>query len=258
LTVRMMEETKARRWMFDVLETTHDSMMVSRANSLLRPYYSPHLVKYPEEAKEKADKGLVFWTVERESYLGFGYNKTLISSGAVPKGFEGLLNPELKGKLGIAFGESAFKVIGAMLKLKGEQFVKKLKAQQVKLYTVSSAALVDLIASGEVGGSFHIFRNHALVSIDKGSPVGWLPMEIVPANSGSVALAAQASRPHAALLLFDFLLSDGRKVLEKFRYGHPSDNYGFKRWYPEAGLTMEQYEKENAKWEKLFKEIGQK
>jgi iron(III) transport system substrate-binding protein len=258
LVPRMIEEAKARRPIFDVLETTLDSMMVSRANNLLRPYFSPHLARYPDEAREKADKGLTFWTVDRESYNGFGYNKSQLSASAVPKGFDGLLHPDLKGKLGLAFGESANKAIGAMLKIKGEAFVKKLRSQEIKLYTVSSAALVDFIASGEISASFHIFRNHAVVSMEKGSPVGWQPMELVFTNSGAVALASQPPHPHAALLLIDFLLSDGQKVLEKFQYGHPSKDYGFTRWYPDAGRSIEQYEKDSAKWEKLVKEITQK
>jgi iron(III) transport system substrate-binding protein len=258
LVVRMSEEAKARRPTFDVLETTRDSLMVSRASNLVRPYASPYLARYPDEAKEKADKGLTYWAVDRESYNGFGYNKTQIPAGAVPKGFDGLLHPELKGKLGIAYGESANKAIGAMVKLKGDGFVRKLKAQEIRVYNVSSAALVDLIASGEVGASFHIYRNHALVSMEKGSPVGWLPMEIVFTNSGAVALAAQPPHPHAGLLLTDFLLTDGQKVLEKFQYGQPYTNYGFKRWYPDAGLTIEEYEKQDAKWEKLVKEITQR
>jgi len=32
----------------------------------------------------------------------------------------------------------------------------------------------------------------------------------------------------------------------------------FKRFYAEAGMTVEKYEKENEKWEKLLKEIGKK
>ncbi len=258
LVPRMIEEAKAWRPIFDVLETTLDSMMVSRANNLLRPYFSPHLARYPDEAKEKADKGLTFWTVDRESYNGFGYNKNQLSASAVPKGFDGLLHPDLKGKLGLAFGESANKAIGAMLKIKGEAFVKKLKSQEIKLYTVSSATLVDFIASGEIGASFHIFRNHAVVSMEKGSAVGWQPMELVFTNSGAVALASQPPHPHAALLLIDFLLGDGQKVLEKFQYGHPSKDYGFTRWYPDAGRSIEQYEKDSARWEKLVKEITQK
>ena len=39
-----------------------------------------------------------------------------------------------------------------MLKVKGEAFVKKLKEQDIKVHTVSSATLVDFIASGEIGG----------------------------------------------------------------------------------------------------------
>jgi len=70
-----------------------------------------------------------------------------------------------------------------MLRIKGEAFVKKLKAQEIKVYAVSSATLVDFIASGEIGASFHIFRNHALVSMEKGSAVGWLPMELVFTNT---------------------------------------------------------------------------
>ena len=258
LVVRMSEEAKARRPAFDVLETTRENLLMARANNLLRPYSSQQLARYPDAAKERADKGLTFWTVDRESYNGFGYNKNQLSAGAVPKGFDGLLYPELKGKLGIAFGESANKAIGAMLRIKGEAFVRKLKAQEIKVYTVSSAALVDLIASGEIGASFHIYRNHAFVSMEKGSPVGWLPMEIVFTNSGAVALAAQPPHPHAASLLIDFLLGDGQKVLDRFQYGQPYTDYGFKRWYPEAGLTVEEYEKQDAKWEKLVKEITQK
>ena len=258
LVPRMIEEAKARRPVFDVLEITLDSLMVSRANNLLRPYSSPHLARYPDQAREKADNGLTFWTIDRESYNGFGYNKSLLSARAVPKGFDGLLHPDLKGKLGLAYGESANKAIGAMVKIKGEPFVKKLKAQEIKVYTVSSATLVDFIASGEIGASFHTFRNHAMVSMEKGSDVGWQPMEIVFTNSGAVALANQPPHAHAALLLIDFLLSDGQKVLEKFQYGHPSKEYGFTRWYPDAGRSIEQYEKDSAKWEKLVKEITQR
>ena len=258
LVPRMIEEARARRPVFDVLEITLDSLMVSRANNLLRPYSSPHLARYPEQAREKAEKGLTFWTIDRESYNGFGYNKNLVSASAVPKGFDGLLHPDLKGKLGLAYGESANKAIGAMLKIKGEAFVKKLKAQDIKVYTVSSATLVDFIASGEIGASFHTFRNHAVVSMEKGSDVAWQPMEIVFTNSGAVALANQPPHAHAALLLIDFLLSDGQKVLEMFQYGHPSKEYGFTRWYPDADRSIEQYEKDSAKWEKLVKEITHK
>jgi iron(III) transport system substrate-binding protein len=255
LVPRMTEEARARRPIFDALETTEDALMIAKASQLLRPYFSQYLEKYPDDVKENVDKGYVFWTVIRESYLGLGYNKMQVSQNAVPKSFEGLLHPELTGKIGITLTESSAKVIGAMIKIKGEAFVKKLKSQEIKAYTVSSAALTDLIASGELGASFHIFRNHALVSSAKGSSVGWIPMELVPTNSGGVALAAQPPHPHAALLLIDFLLNDATKILDKFHYGHPTVDYGFKRWYQDRGRSLADLEKDSARWEKLAKEI---
>ena len=259
LVVRMSEEAKARRPTFDALETTYDFMMVARANTLTRPYNSPALANYPSEAKEKADKGLTFWTIFRESYMGFGYSKDQIAPSATPKGFDGLLHPQLKGKIGITLNESSARMIGAMIKIKGEGFVKKLKAQDIRVYTVSSAALVDLMASGELGASFHIYRNHAMVSAERGSAVAWTPMELVPTNSGCVALAAQPPHPHAAALFVDFLLGpSSRKILEKFQYGHPSNEMPFKRWHPGFGRSLEQFERDTDRWERLAKEISQR
>src|SRR5262245_15704594 len=137
LTVRMSEELKARRPTMDTLETTYDNMLVSRANGLIRPYNSPVLASYPSEAKEKADAGLTFWTIFRESYMGFGYSKDQVPATAVPKNFDGLLNPQLKGKMGLTLNESSARMIGAMIKIKGEAFVKKLKSQQIRVFTVS-------------------------------------------------------------------------------------------------------------------------
>jgi iron(III) transport system substrate-binding protein len=258
LIPRMSEEAKARRPVVDALETTEDSLLFAKTDLLIRPYASPLAAKYPHSAKNKAERGLIFWTVIRESYLGFGYNKTQLSPGAVPKSFDGLLHPELKRKIGITLSESSAKIVGAMIKTKGEAFVRKLKAQEIKIYTVSSAALADLITSGEIGASLHIFRNHAMVSAERGAPIAWMAMELVPTNTGGVALASQPPHPFAAMLLVDFLLGDAARILEKFQYGHPSVDYGFKRWYQDQGRTIEQLEKDAAKWEKLAKEITQR
>ena len=111
------------------------------------------------------------------------------------------------------------------------------------------------MASGEIGASLHIYRNHAMVSAERGLSVGWVPMELVPTNSGCVGLAAQPPHPHAAALFIDYLLSpNGRMVLEKYQYGHPSNEWPFKR-QPGFGRSLEQFEKDSDKWKKLAKEI---
>jgi iron(III) transport system substrate-binding protein len=259
LTVKLEEETKARRNIADSIETTEGNLMFMRDGKLLRPYDSPHLKAYPEDAKERADKRLVYWALARESYIGFTYNKNLIPKPIVPKNFDGLLNPELKGKMGISIGQTSGKIIGAMIKTKGEEFVKKLKAQEIKLYSIDAPALVNVIASGEIVGSPAIFQTHTLLAASKGAPLEWVPMDIVPTNVGSAAVAANPPHPHGALLMADFLLSpDGQAVLEKFYYGSATKDHGFKKWRPERGLATDKYEKELLRWEKLLNDIARK
>lgn len=259
ITNRMMEEAKAKRPIADTIETTEANLMFQREALLLRPYHSLHFASYPEEAKQKGERGLYFWATARESYIGFAYNKNLLSQAAVPKNYEGLLHPELKGRMGLTLDDTSSKVIGAILKTKGQELVKKLKGQAISVHTIIPPALLDLIASGEVLAGAAIFRNHVVVAIEKGAPVEWVPMDIVPTNVGGVAIAAQPPHPHAALLLADYLLGpEGQGVLEKYHYGNAAKNYGFKRWRPEHGMNLAKYEKELEHWEKLARDIGRK
>jgi iron(III) transport system substrate-binding protein len=258
LVVRMSEEYRAGRNLVDTIETTEGNLMFMRDSRLLQPYNSPVLKNYPEDSKEEAGKGLYYWALARESYIGFTYNKTLLAAGAVPKNFDGLLSPALKGKMAMPLGgASGSRAIGAMIKSKGEEFVRKLKDQQMKLYTLDAPALVNVIASGEVAASPAIFQSHTWLAASKGAPVEWLPMDLVPNNVGSAAIAAKPPNPHGAVLMADFLLGpEGQKILEKFHYGSATKEQPFKRWRPERGLTTEKYEKEVDAWEKLLKQIG--
>jgi iron(III) transport system substrate-binding protein len=260
LVVRMEEEYKAGRFIADAIETTEGNLMFMRDSGLLQPYNSPVLKAYPDEAKEEAGKGLYYWALARESYIGFTYNKNLVSKAAVPKNFDGLLHPELKGKMGISISSTTgAKIIGAMVKAKGEEFVKKLREQQIKLYSIDAPALVNVIASGEIVASPAIFESHTVLAASKGAPVEWVPMDLVPNNVGSAAIALKPPHPYAAVLMADLLLApDGQRVLEQFHYGSATRTRPFKRWRPERGLTTAKYEKEIDHWEKLLKQVGRK
>jgi len=259
LITRIVQEAQAKRYLVDTIEATFPILKVMRDEKLLARYFSPYLASYPDDVKEKADKGLVYWATDRETYIGLSYNTDVVPASAAPKKFEDLLKPELKGKIGFATSDTGNRVIGAMLAIKGIEFVQKLKAQDITLYAVSGRAILDMVISGEVGASPTTFLSHSRMSISKGAPIKWVPMDVVPANAGGVALPANAPHPHAALLFADFLLSpDGQKFLAKFGLDSAVNKPDFKRWYAEAGMTVDQYEKENTKWEKLLREIGKK
>ena len=259
LISRILQEAQAKRYLVDTIETTFPILKVMLDEKIITRYFSPYLASYPDEVKEKAEKGLVYWATDRETYIGVAYNTNVVSATAAPKRFEDLLNPELKGKIGFATTDTGNRVIGAILATKGVEFVQKLRSQDITLHGVSGRAILDMVISGEIGVSPTVFLSHSRVSISKGAPIKWVPMDVVPTNAGGVALPAYAPHPHAALLFADFLLSpEGQKFLAKFGLDSAVNKPDFKRWYAEAGMTVEQYDKENSKWEKLLRDIGRK
>ena len=259
LIERVLTEAKAHRHLVDAIETTLPGLMTFRDNRLLISYASPHQAAFPDDSKEKGPKNLAYWTIVRESFVGFAYNTNIVNAADVPKNFDGLLKPALRDKMAMPGDETGARMIGAMVKAKGEAFVRKLKEQNIRLHMIAGSALTQLVATGEVPSSPSQFYSATHVAIKAGAPVAWVPMDLVVSSAGGAAVYAQAQRPHAALLFVDFLLSpEGQKLYEDLYFGSPQKDYGFKRWYPEKGLTVSQYEQTSEEWHKLLMEITRK
>jgi iron(III) transport system substrate-binding protein len=258
---RILTEAQAKRHIVDAIEITPPALMLLRDSQLLLPYASPHLANYPANAVERTPAGLALWTTDRESLIGVGYNKNLMAAADLPKKYDDLLKPALKGKMSVATNETGARAIGAMLKAKGEAFVRKLRDQEIRPHAIPAGALANLIISGEVPISFtQIQTNLTQPAGTKEAPVAWIPMEVVAVNAGGAAVYAHAPRPHAALLFVDFLISpEGQKMYaEKLFYGSATKAYGFERWYPEKGLTTAEYEENADRWLKILREISRK
>ena len=259
IMTKVTAEAQAKQIIADVIETTLPTLRFLRESKLLIPYTSTHLAKYPAHAKENAVKNLVYWGIDRETYMGVGYNTNLIPAALVPKNYGDLLKPELKGKIGFVSNETGTRTLGAILKVKGEEFVKRLRVQDISLHNISGRAMADLVMSGEVALSPTIFRDHALEAKAKGAPIDWAAMEVVPTNAGGVVLVAQAPHAHAAVLLTDFLLGpEAAKILGDLEYGSVFKPVTYKLWYPEAGMSTAQYDQAAEKWDKLLRDIGRK
>jgi ABC-type Fe3+ transport system substrate-binding protein len=154
---------------------------------------------------------------------------------------------------------STSRVIGTLIKYKGEEFVKRLRAQEIRLFKASSAGFLDLIAAGEVAGSFVGFQNQVTVKKEKKAPIDWVPLDGVPTNAGGSAIVANAPHPHAALLFTDFIIGpEGQKLMEQFRYGVAWKEDPFKREYPERGMTSGEYENAEGKWLQLTRSVSKR
>lgn len=259
LISKFLAEAQAKRFIMDVAESSPTLLMLMQALKFLQPFSNQFVNKLIPDAREEAGKGAVYFATVRESYMGFAYNRNKLPASAVPKNYDDLLKPGLKGRMSFVTTDTGSRTVGGMLRIKGDEYLRRLRAQEITMHSVSGQALNDMIISGEVEASPTIFRNHALVAAEKKAPVVWVPMDIVPASAGSAGLSIQAPHPHAAVLFVDFLFSpDGQKILEAFDYGSPAKEYGFKRWYPEKGATIQQLEKEIDKWERGLRELGRR
>jgi iron(III) transport system substrate-binding protein len=259
LISKFLAEAQAKKFLMDVAESSPPLLMLMQALKFLQPFANPYIARLIPDAREDAGKGAVYYATVRESYIGFAFNKTKLPANAVPKNYDGLLNPALKGRMSFVTTDTGTRTVGAMLRVKGEEYLKRLRAQELTMHSISGQALNDFIISGEAEASPTIFRNHALVAAAKQAPVVWVPMDIVPASAGSAGLSTQAPHPHAAVLFVDFLFSpDGQKILESYDYGSPAKEYRFKRWYPEKGLTIQQLEKDTDRWERGLRELSRR
>ena len=258
LAPKLLSEAQAGQHVADTMESSAPILMLLREKNMLIPYTSPALKIYPDEALTKADNGLIYFVNDRESFIGFGYNTKLIAEKDVPKSFDDLLSPALKGKMHMSTSSTGDRVIGMMLKHKGKEFIEKFKQQDVKLSSVSGSAQRDLVIAGEQPASPTLFRNHLMVKIEEGAPIKWVPMDVVPTNAGGAIFIKNAPHPHAALLFIDFLLEKegGQEELIKLHYGAAWKDYPFKRVFPERGMSVKEYQKEQKGWNRMLRAVG--
>ncbi|MCL6563392.1 MAG: extracellular solute-binding protein [Firmicutes bacterium] len=257
LVSKALQEAQAGKNNWDVMETPAGDLLILQARGMLAPYTLPKDAQVPESLTWAASGGKVYGAADRVSYIGYGYNKTLVPAADVPKTLDDLLKPGLAGKVGIVSSTTGVRWVGAVVHQLGLQqaqaFLAKVKAQHWNVQSISGAAEMDLIAAGQLPSSVTIFNDHEAQQAKKGAPVGWIPLEPVVANVGLVMLDNKAPDPAAAQLFLQFLLGPkGQALLSQYHYVTPGEKVSFQYWVPERGITASQYQKDYAQWKQLF------
>ncbi len=165
----------------------------------------------------------------------FAYNTELVKAEEAPKSFADLLDPKWKGKLSLDTRPNRF--IPSLLQEWGENramdYFKKLAAQEPVLVRGHTAA-AQLLAAGQHHVLIEPFAYSTLSLKHQGAPieVTW-QKEFVPGSHGApIALLKEAPHPHAALLFYEFLLSEaGQQVY--IDVGRTPTRSGLKPRFPE-------------------------
>ena len=184
-------------------------MGVLKQEGLFQEYYSPEARYYPNELKPRGKNGF-FYLPDRETYNSLGFNTALVSAAAAPRNFKDLIDPKWKGKMAITSTTTGVRWIGNVLESMGREYLDKMAEQDVSVQDMAPAALINLVASGEVPLSPTIFDANVAIAKQKGAPVEWRPLEPVVTTVGSSALMAKAPNPYTAPAVYRLPAFEGR------------------------------------------------
>jgi iron(III) transport system substrate-binding protein len=216
---KTLAEVRSRSVVVDVVEGGGVSQSLIRAG-VAQEFSLPGAAALPRAFVDP------MWVATRVSYFGPAINTRMVSDDEAPKNYQDLLDPKWKGKIAWAANTETG---GAMMFIsfirswlgeqKGEEYLTQLAKQDIANLSGSPREVVNKLIAGEYPLALNIFLHHPLISAQKGAPVAPLLLDPVLGNASVMVLLKNAPRPHAALLLMDYLVSEeGQKVIRDADY----------------------------------------
>jgi iron(III) transport system substrate-binding protein len=254
ILTRAITEARANRAAVDILESDGFALEALQRESLLQPVESPYLADLIPEALRPQRQ----WVGTRLNIFAGVYNTSLVKKEALPKSYDDLRNPAFKGMLGIEADD--YDWFGMVLALIGEENGLKLFKDIVATNGLSvrkgHTLLTNLAAAGEVPIGLTVFMQNADVARKAGAPVDWFLIPPAIARPNAIAMAKRAPHPYAALLFYDFMLSDGQRIMLQREFVPtsrkiPSVLDRIKVNFVAPDLVLD----EGAKWQKLYSDI---
>jgi iron(III) transport system substrate-binding protein len=211
---RARSEAKAKQYEADVLETGGIELDAMRRDQLLATVRSPAA----EDIVAAMRLPHAEWARTRLSVYAIAWNTRAVSKDEVPRSYEALLDARWKGKLGIEADDGDW--FAALARQQGERRTERLFRDVVARNGVTvrkgHASLASQVAEGDIALALTVYSQQAEALKRKGAPIDWTIVPPAIARTGGVAVSAHAPHPHAALLWYEFELSEeGQKLLEE-------------------------------------------
>jgi len=210
---RAVTEARGERYDADLAETAGDSMEGLQRERLLAEVSSPAFAQLMPGAA-MPHRG---WIADRLSVFTVAYNTTLIKPADVPRSYGALADPKWKGKLGVddeADDSSWFmSVAEAMGKDAGVALFRKIVATNGISVRRGHTLLANLVVAGEVPLALNVYGYRVAALKKSGAPIDGVVLPPAFALPTGIGMLARSPHPHAALLLLDFYLTDGQRIL---------------------------------------------
>lgn len=252
---RAVTEARGNRHTVDIIETNGPELESMSREKILQAVKSPYLSQLIPQALRPHGE----WVGTRLNVFVQAYNTKLVKKEELPKTWDDLLNPRWKGRLGIEAEDQDWLsgVIGELGEARGVKLFKDIVAANGMSVRKGHTLLTQLVVSGEIPFALTVYNYKAEQLKEKGAPIDWFSIGTPIARPNGVAVLRNAPNPHAAILFYDFEISEeGQKILAERDFVPTSTKVEtpFTKGplkFVDSRLMLDEYEK----WNKLYEEI---
>lgn len=252
---RAVTEARGNRHTVDVIETNGPELESMHREKILQAVRSPHLADLMPQAIRPHGE----WVGTRLNVFVQAYNTRLVKKEELPRTWEDLLDPRWKGRLGIEAEDQDWLagVVGEIGEARGVKLFKDIVATNGVSVRKGHTLLTQLVASGEIPLALTVYNYKAQQLKEKGAPIDWFSIGTPIARPNGVAVTRQAPNPHAAVLFYDYEVSEeGQKILagRDFVPTNIKVETAFSKTpmkFVDARMMLDEYQK----WTKLYEEL---
>jgi iron(III) transport system substrate-binding protein len=250
---RTLTEARANRFEADAVLFGSPEMEALHREQLLQEIRSPQHQNLVEGALPAHGT----WAAVYLNLFAHAYNTDKVRRDELPRSYADLLHPRWKGRLGVESQDQEWflAVVKDMGEARGLKFFQDLVAGNGLSVRTGHSLLNNLVVSGEVPLALTVHSYMPEQMKRKGAPIDWFVLEPAVVRPNAVGVMRRAQHPNAALLFYEYMLSDGQKVLADMAYipatrqgDSPLKNLRVRVVDPVEALD------ENDRWSKLYEE----
>jgi iron(III) transport system substrate-binding protein len=251
---RALAEAAAKRFDVDFILNNGPAMEAMADEKLLAEVKSPYLADVMARSIPPHREWVGFCL----NVLVQAYNTDLVRKAELPKSYSDLRDPRWKGRIAIEADDSDWfaGLMGELGEEAGVKLFREIAASNGFSARKGHTLLTNLVAAGEAPLALTVFNYTAEQLKKRGAPIDWFAIAPLISMPNSIAVARMAPHPSAAVLMFDFMLSDAQKILADRDYVATSRKVGSpldrdRLTVMDSATVLAQGDK----WERLYRQI---
>jgi iron(III) transport system substrate-binding protein len=207
---RLITEALGGRFDADMIDNNGPGMEALSREKLLQPVNSP----LEKELIPQAFPASKDWIATTVDVFVQAYNTNKIKKADLPKTYNDLLDPKWKGMLTVeADDQDWFEMTSEKLgKEKTHKLFQDIVAKNGISVRKGHSLLANLIVSGDVPMGLTLYGYKPEQLKKKGAPIDWFVIQPQIAQIRGIAMPKKVQHPYAALLFYDFMLTDGQQM----------------------------------------------